>query len=179
MKRILFILSILFSMGVSAQTDSIPVAAPAAPVISFGYLSYDSALVAMPEYAIVQKKLSDLREAFNQEMRRVEDEFNQKYESFLEGQRDFPRTILLKRQTELQQLMDRNIEFKAQSRLELHQAEEQAMAPLHARLNEVLAKIAREYNFAVIFNTDSNALPYIDPTHGIDIQEDVKTRLNK
>ena len=45
----------------------------------------------------------------------MEDEFNRKYEDFLEGQRDFPQTILQKRQLELQQLMEKNIEFRTSS----------------------------------------------------------------
>ena len=172
MKRLLFLLTVAFSLAVHAQTDSIPQP-------HFGYLSYDKALTSMPEYATVRQSLADLREAYDKEMRRVEDEFNQKYESFLEGQRDFPRTILLKRQTELQQLMQQNIEFKNRLREDLKKAEDEAMAPLHARLKEVLSLIAHECNFSVVFNTDSNALPFIDPLKGIDIQEDVKTRLSK
>jgi len=172
MKRLLFLLTVAFSLAVQAQTDSIPQP-------HLGYLSYNEALTSMPDYATVQQNLTELREAYDKEMQRVEDEFNQKYEAFLEGQRDFPRTILLKRQTELQQLMQQNIAFKTELRKDLQKAEEEAMAPLHARLKEVLAKIARECSFAVIFNTDSNALPFIDPARCIDIQEDVKTRLSK
>ena len=145
----------------------------------FGYLSYDSALQAMPQYAIVQQKLADLRQAYQQELSRVEQEFNEKYEAFLEGQRDFPRTILLKRQTELQQLMQRNIEFKAQGRLDLQKAEEEAMRPLRQQLNETLATLARGRGLALIINTDSNACPFIAPELGEDVQEAVGLLLSE
>ena len=88
----------------------------------FGYLSYDEALKVIPQYAIVEKQMTDLRQAYDTEMKRVEDDFNQKYEAFLDGRKDFPRTILLKRQTELQQLLQRNLEFKAKSLEELEKA---------------------------------------------------------
>lgn len=52
-----------------------------------GYLSYDSALVAMPEYAAVMQQMADTRTAYNEEMKRVENEFNSKYEEFLENRR--------------------------------------------------------------------------------------------
>ena len=88
-----------------AQTEttapvSQEMSAPSAPII--GYLSYDSVLTAMPQCAIVEKQLEELTTQYEAELKRVEDEFNQKYEAFLDGRKDFPRTILLKRQTELQ-----------------------------------------------------------------------------
>ena len=50
--------------------------------------------MAMPDYAVAQQKLSDLRAQYNAELQRVEQDFNTKYEEFLEGQREFPETIL-------------------------------------------------------------------------------------
>ena len=73
--------------------------------MKFGFLSYEAALQSMGEYALVQKQMADLRTQYEAETKRVEDEFNAKYEDFLEGQREFPKTILQKRQTELQELM--------------------------------------------------------------------------
>ena len=175
MRQLLICLFALLSLTVGAQTvDSIP-----APAIRFGYLSYDAALTAMPQYAIVQQKIKNLREAYNKEVERVESEFNQKYEAFLEGQRDFPRTILLKRQTELQQLMQRNIEFKAQGRQDILNAETEALKPLKIRLNETLATLARKYGLALVINTDGNACPFIEPTLGMNLQDEVTTVLNK
>jgi len=95
-------------LGISAQENT--------PTFRFGYLSYETALKSMPEYALVQQKMKTLQEQFQAETLRVEDEFNRKYEDFLDGQRDFPRTILQKRQSELQELMEKNIQFKEQGR---------------------------------------------------------------
>ena len=97
----------------------------------FGYLSYGEALQSMHDYTVVQQKLADLRQQFQNETLRAEDEFNRKYEEFLEGQRDFPQSILQKRQLELQQLMEKNLEFKEHSRMEIEKAEQDLMAPLN------------------------------------------------
>ena len=130
MKRLAILISIIFvCLGIKAQADD---------GLRFGYLSYETALQSMPDYAVVQKKLADLRQQFQNETLRVEDEFNRKYEDFLEGQREFPQSILQKRQIELQELMDKNIAFKENSRKELEKAEQELMAPLKIRLIEVL-----------------------------------------
>jgi outer membrane protein len=145
--------------------------------LRFGYLSYEAALQSMPEYTVVQQKLTDLRQQFQNETLRVEDEFNRKYEEFLEGQREFPQSILQKRQMELQELMDKNLTFKENSRKELEKAEQDLMAPLKIRLIEVLGKIGRERGYAFIIDTDVKALPFINPTLGHDLNQQVQDAL--
>lgn len=147
--------------------------------LCFGYLSYDSVLVSMPEYATTQHRLQELRNAYESELKRVEDEFNTKYEAFLEGQREFPRTILLKRQNELQEIIQRNVAFKQQSLQELEQAREEAMKPLRAQLDTAIARVAREHGFALVVNTDSHACPWIAPELGEDITAEVQKVLNR
>ena len=169
MKRLLLSIFTMIALTVSAQE-----------VVSgfrFGYLSYAAALQAMPEYAIVQKKLADLRQQFQAETLRVEDEFNRKYEEFLEGQREFPKTILQKRQTELQELMERNIKFKENSQEELSNTEKNLMAPLKIRLIETIGKIGRDRGYAFIVDTDNQALPFINPAMGDDVTQLVQNAL--
>ena len=143
-------------------------------LIAIGYLSYEAVLRQMPQYDSVQVQVDELREAYEKELKRVEDEFNQKYEEFLEGRAEYPRTILLKRQQELQDMMQRNITFKNQSRRELHRAEQEAMAPLRIRLNEAIATVARQLGIVLVVNTDADACPFIEPTVSQNIEEMVK-----
>ena len=165
------VISALLAMQAFAQEE--------AKALRFGYLSYETAIQAMPEYAIVQKKMKTLQEQYQAETLRVEDEFNRKYEDFLDGQRDFPRSILQKRQSELQELMEKNIQFKEQGRQELAEAEREAMAPLRIRLIELLSTIGREKGYAFIYDTDTKALPFVNISFGEDINELVKNSLNE
>ena len=172
MRRILILICALIALNAQAQNDS-------SQVFRFGYLSYKAAIERMAEYAVVQQQMEDLRAQYQAETLRVEDEFNRKYEELLDGQHEFPRTILQKRQTELQELMEKNIKFKEQSRQELEDAERQAMAPLRIRLIELLSTIGRERGFAFVYDTDTKALPFINPAQGEDISQMVNARLNE
>lgn len=155
-------------LGVSAQENN---------TMKFGFLSYEAALQSMPDYTLAQDKLAELKAQYQTEAKRVEDEFNRKYEEFLEGQREFPKTILQKRQSELQELMDKNIAFKQQGLAELARAEQEAMAPLRIKLIEALGKIGRERGYAFIVDTDQKALPFINPDMGEDINQTVQDAL--
>lgn len=145
--------------------------------IKFGYFSYQEALKAMPDYAIAQQNLSDLRSKYDAETKRSEDEFNKKYEEFLEGQRDFAPSIRDKRQAELTELMEKNIAFKEEAKRLLKQAEHDAYAPLRQKLSAALQKIGRSRGYAFILNTDNDTAPYIDTTMGEDINMIVKDSL--
>jgi len=149
------------------------------PTAKFGYISYEQALRAMPDYELVQKKLADLRAQYDAELQRVSQDFNIKYEEFLQGQRDFPETILRKRQTELKDLLERNLAFKAESREQLKQAETELLSPLRQILNETLEAIGLEQGLAFIMNTDAGALPFIHPSMGVDVSEFVIQRLTR
>jgi len=156
----------LVFLGVQAQENK-----------TFGFLSYEAALQSMPDYAKAQQKIETLKAQYQAETKRVEDEFNRKYEEFLEGQREFPKTILQKRQTELQELMARNIQFKENSRQELAQIEKETLAPLKIRLIELLGQIGRERGYAFIYDTDTNALPFLNPAMGDDLNQLVTNAL--
>ena len=103
MKRLVFILPLLlFCITASAQ-------------IQFGYVSYEQVLKEMPEYAKATQDLTALKAKYEAEAQKGEEEFQQKFVDFLQGQKDFPQAIMQKRQAELQALMDNGVAFRMKS----------------------------------------------------------------
>ena len=167
----MIIVMALMGLAVHAQSDS--------AAIKFGYLSYDSVLVSMPQYAQMQAEMAQLRGHYQAEQKRVENDFNKKYEEFLDGQASFPKTILQKRQSELQEMLDKNIAFKKESQQLLNDAEAKLMGNLKKAIAEALVVIGTERGYAFILNTDKEALTFINPAMGEDITEAVKKLLNE
>jgi outer membrane protein len=163
--------------AVSADTTVVSADTVADTHLKVGYISYRALLDLIPQTHEVQRQMAELRNQYEQEMQRVEQEFNQKFETFLESRNDYPRTILLKRQNELQQLMQQNIEFRSQAQRELVQAEEEAMRPVHDMLHRAIAIAATDCGVAFVLNTDNNATPYIDSAYGIDLSSNVLNAL--
>lgn len=174
-KTILFLLLTVVSLAVSAQ-DAQPKDSVA---FKFGYLSYDSVMVAMPEYAELKTNMAQLREQYEAEQKRVENDFNKKYEEFLDGQASFPKTILQKRQSELQEMLDKSIDFKKQSQKMLSDAEAGMMEAVKTTINMAVNLIAQEHGYAFVLNTDKEAVTFINPALGEDITETVKQLLNE
>ena len=139
----------------------------------FAYISYGEVLKSMPAYAAAQKSLADLRANYDNELKRTDEEFSKQFAEYVDGQRTFPENILLKRQKELQQLMEQGLEFKEEARRLLAQAEVELMQPVNKQLKELIAKIAKERGYAFVLNTDNNAAPFVDGELGDDITADV------
>lgn len=144
----------------------------------FGYFSFDNVLKSMPDYVMAQRSIDDLRQKYDAEMKRAEDEFNSKYEEFLDVQKDLVPAILRKRQAELQDMMQKNINFKNESQRLLKQAEADAFAPVKNKLYNALTKVGQAQGYAFILNTDGDACPYVNPEMGEDATELIKEALN-
>lgn len=180
-KNLLFLAFALFALSASAQQNPAVGAQQATtaaqPVLRFGFFSFEQVFHTMPGYAIAKHNMDELRGKYDEETKRVETEFNSKYEEFLDGQRSYAKSIFEKRQAELRELMEKNIAFKAEAARLLKKAEEEAYAPLKAKMNAALQQIGKENGFAFILNTDNNATPYLSAEMGVDITEALKEKI--
>ena len=181
-KNLLFLAFALVALSASAQQSQAgktqqPAAVAVQPAWRFGYFSFEQVFHTMPGYAIAKHNMDELRTKYDEETKRVENEFNSKYEEFLDGQRSYAKTILEKRQAELRELMEKNIAFKAEANRLLKQAEDEAFAPLKAKVNEEAQKMGKEKGFAFILNTDNNAAPYLNAEMGEDITAALEEKL--
>lgn len=135
----------------------------------FGYFSYGEVFRAMPEYAIAERNLTQLQNQYEAEMKRAEEEFNKKYEEFLEGMQNFAAPIRQKRQAELQEIMEKNLSFKQEAQRLLEAARRDAYLPLKEKLLTAVKTLGAERGYALILNTDNDACPYLDPATSEDV----------
>ena len=147
--------------------------------MKFAFLSLDSVMHSMEEYAQLQRDMAAMRQQYEAEMKRVEDDFNKKYEEFLDGQKNFPKTILQKRQSELQEMMDNNIAFKKESLQLLNDTEKTQTDVIRMMVEMAVKTLGMQRGYAFILNTDADATPWLNPALGDDITEDVKALLKE
>lgn len=156
MKRLFAIILIVLPMAVLAQAQ-------------FGYLSYKAVMRQMPEYGKARADFDILKQKYEQEAQKGEEDFQRKFVEFLQGQKDFPQTIMQKRQAELQHLLDNGVNFRVQVVKLLEQAEKDLMAEVEKKLNHVILEVGIEQGYGFVLNTDDNSCPYVNPVVGVDI----------
>lgn len=164
MKRIIIVLLALLPMMASAQ-------------VKFASVDYDTVLKQMPEYAKAQQDLAELKGKYDQEATRGEEEFQKKFSEFLQGQKDFPENILVKRQAELQTLMEAGIKFRQEAQELLSKAEQDLIASVKAKLNEAIRTVGLEGGYAFVVNSEKDACPFINPLLGENITDRILKQL--
>jgi outer membrane protein len=170
---------LLLSFVLLSAAISFIAAQETAPTKKFGYLSYDAVLKAMPAYAEAQKSFNDLKASYAKELERAESEFSKQFAEYVDGQKTFPENILLKRQKELQQLMEQSLSFKQEAQQLLDKAEKELMQPVNQKLKEALYKIGTERGYDYIINTDNNSYPFVNTQTGEDITSEAISAVSK
>ncbi len=163
----LLIVAAAFVMAALAQTTQ----------ISYGFISYNDLLRSMPEYAEARQSMQQLRQQYEKEALYNENTFQEMFASFLQGQKDFPKNILLKRQRDLQEAMEKGIAFRAEADSLLTLAEEEMLQPLRQLLDSAITLVGMEHGYEFIVNTDTKAYPFLHPSVAEDANAFVREKL--
>lgn len=183
MKKVLFtIIALVIASAGFSQTIEEPLptnpqqqSAPVQP--RFGYLDYRAVFEAMPGYAEAQKSLEQIKAKYDSETAHNEENFKRMYLEFLQGQKDFPQTIMLKRQKELQEAMENGVKFRNQVKDLLDKAQQELEKPLLTKLDSAISLVGKERGYDVIVNTSDRIFPFINSVTGEDVTELVKQKL--
>lgn len=159
-KVILFLFAFVAVLSASAQ-ETVP--------FRYGCVSYDTLLKSMPEYAKIEADMAELKSKYDTEMASSEAEFNDKYENFLREQANYAPSIKRKRQSELEDMMRRNEQFRKESLRLLDNARKEMINTAKKKLDAVIRRVAEEYQLAFVLNTDSDAVPYLNASMAFNI----------
>lgn len=165
MKKFLLVLLTFISMTVVAQSK-------------FGYVSYMEIVKALPEYSLVEAHLDELQAKYEAEIERADREFNQKYADFIEEQSQFPDNIRMKRHKELQELMEKSMQFKDEVNLTMREARAEMLKPLYEKVDEAVMKVCIDGGYDYILDIDNRIYIAINPQNGSDVTEQLKLELD-
>lgn len=141
--------------------------------VRFGYFNYSELMQKLPEYGQVQADFEELKTRCKMEIERNEQELTRSYVSFLDGQKEFPEPILRKRQKELQDLVDKSVKFRDELKQWLAQARDSLFAPIHAKIDDAVARVCVHNKLAYIVDTERIGYIFVNPENGFDVTEAV------
>lgn len=167
MTRLLFLFLLLLA----------PCTMQAQTTIKYGTIHYDSLLVGLPQYAQVQQRMKELHKKYESETAYNEQNFKRLFAEFLQGQKDFPQNILMKRQRDLQEQMEKSIAFRKEADALLRAAEADMMKPLREMLDELIRNVGLERGYEMIINLDTPAYPFLHPSVAEDAMPYVKEKI--
>lgn len=157
---------------------ALSITAQAQTTLRLASLSHNAVMQRMTQYHEAQKNLKALRAQYEAEAKRSEEDFQRKFVEFMDGQKDFPETILLKRQNELQNMLESNAKFRLKVQDLLAKAEKDLMNDVRAVLVEAVQAVAAEEGYVLVLNTDGDSVSYIAEGIAADITDKVLRKLD-
>lgn len=160
----LLLLILLGSMQLHAQGN-----------YKFGHINTNELLRLMPgreqAMADLERYTRELEETFVA----MQQEFQTKYQDYLENQENFSQLVRQSRERELQSLNERIMEFQQSAQEDLLAQEERLLSPIIEQARNAIQKVGREHGFTYIFDTSGGSMVFWE--NGEDIMPLVKAEL--
>ena len=153
LKKIALLALLIIPMSIFAQT------------LKFGHVRSYEVIQIMPEYEKAMADLQDLQKKYTDEIKRANDEFNRKYQEFIQQQDSLPRNIAERRQKELQDLMERGQQF------------EHLTAPIFKKVEDAIIAVGQEGQYTYIFDLSRTSIPYVNDKQSTDVTTALKAKL--
>lgn len=143
----------------------------------YGFCNRRAIIEAQPEYAVVLEQMETLKKQYEGEIEYNEADFRRQFQEYLYGQKEFPQTILLKRQRDLQLAMEKGIAFRAEVDSLLRQARTDLLRPIEAHVDAAINAVAAERGYDYVVDTENGAFLYLNPRLSEDITLYVEEKL--
>ena len=163
LKKIFLLLMLVLPMSVFAQ--------------KFGHIKSQEILLAMPEYTKAQTDIQTMQKQYEDDMKRVQEEFQKKFTAFQEEQANLPKNILERRQNELQQLQERGMQMGQDAQRELEKAWMEMLEPIAKKNDDAIKAVGQEGGYVYIFDLNATQIPFVNETLSTDVTSAVKAKL--
>ena len=167
LKKIALVLMLALPMGVFAQN------------LKFGHINAQEIVSAMPEFAKAQSDIEALDKQLTSELQRTQEEFNKKYQEFQQAiaKDSLPAIIAVRRQKELQDMMQRQEQFQQEAQQQMQKAQADAMAPIYKKLDDAIKAVGAAEGVIYIFDLARTPVAYVNESQSINLTPKVKTQL--
>lgn len=163
LKKLIVALMLIIPMGLCAQQK-------------FGHVNSSAIIPLMPEYTTAQTELQTLEKQYADELKLMNDELNKKSEEFEAQKATLPANIAERRQTEMQELYNRMIQYNQEGQQHLEKASAEKMGAIRDKLTAAIKEVGVAGGYVYIMDVAAG-VPYISETLSTDVTETVKAKL--
>ena len=163
LKKIALILLLIAPMSLFAQ--------------KFGHIRTQEILTIMPEYTKAQTDIQTMQQQYDDEMKRLGEELNNKFTAYQQEQANLPKNIQERRQKELQELNERGMQMGQDAQQQLQQSWMQMLEPIAKKIDDAIKAVGQEGGYIYIFDLNATQIPFINETQSTDVTSAVKAKL--
>lgn len=145
-----FILLTVCIVAFSQTTESFKVA----------YLNKDQIVASLPVIQAINRDLAAMQKQYDEEYRRMQDEYNGKVKRFLDNQDSMQKAIRMARQTEITEYELRLRAYEKKVAEEMSRMRQDAYAPILAKMHQVIKNLAQKMSINIVL--DGSTPLYMD-----------------
>jgi len=143
---------------ISALLIAGPVAS--AQTLKFGHINSSRLLSIMPEREAAQIQLQREAQVLGEELEKLQVEYNNKLQKYIEEQESLSNVVRQIRERELRDLQTRIQEFQVGAQEDLQQKEMELIQPIFEKIEKTISEVARERGYIYVFDIDANSILY-------------------
>lgn len=148
MKKLLVALMMILPLGAFAQG------------LKIGYVNKQEVLVVMPEYNAAMKTLEDMNLKYITEGKKLEEEFQRKYQEYAAQADTLDAAIRQYKENELARLQQSIQEFTKSADETLKKKQQELFMPIIAKMDEAIAKVGEQNGFTFILDNTTGIIAY-------------------
>jgi outer membrane protein len=157
--------------------SALPLVGASAQTYKFGHVYTNEIIAAMPEYKAAESELKSMAQKYDDELKRIQDEFNSKVQSLRASVESLPQPIAQRRQKELEDMATKQQAYQQQAQQTMQDAQNKRMAPILEKVNAAVKAVGESEGVIYVFDISRTPLAYIDDTQSLDLTGAVKARL--
>lgn len=142
----------------------------------FAHFNSGDIVQAMPEFATAQTELQAMAKQYDDEYKRMQDEFQTKGQEYEKNQATMVDAVKQRREQELQDLYQRIQQYEANSRQEMQKAQQEKLGAINEKVLKAVKEIGTAGSYVYIMDTTSG-IPFINEALSTDITAQLKAKL--
>ena len=120
--------------------------------LKVGYTNTDYILSKLPEAKQIESELKTHRDQLGAQLKSKQEEFERKYQSFIDGQATMTDVVKNDVQVELQGLQQSIQQFTAEAEKSMQNKQIQLLAPVYEKIDGGIKQVAKEQGFSHVFS---------------------------
>ena len=142
----------------------------------FAHVNSATIIQAMPEYTTAQTELQTLGKQYQDEIQRIQDELQSKYEDYQKNGASLPDATKQRREQELTDLQERLQQYAQTAQQDMAKAEQEKMQVISEKITKAIQEVGTSGGYVYIMDVTAG-IPFINETLSTDVTNQVKTKL--
>ncbi len=151
----LIVVAVLVMFGYSASAQGLKI----------GYTNADYILSKLPEAKQIESDLKTHQEQLGSQLKSKQEEFERKYQYFMETQNTMTEVVRNDAQQELQTMQASIQKFAGEAEQSIKNKQLQLLSPIYEKIDSTIKVVAKEHGFSHVFN--NGALLYASKENDI------------